>query len=67
MEYLLSKEGQELVGRTYLRIPSRKGVDSPYALDKLVRKEKLTPFPNKDALRTAPDSISTLAKLFGKR
>ena len=64
MEYLLSKEGQELVGRTYLRIPSRKGINSPYALDKLVRREKLTAFPNKEALRTAPDSIAKLAKLF---
>jgi iron(III) transport system substrate-binding protein len=67
IDYLLSKEGQKKVGSTYLRIPARTGTDSPYSLDKLVRKEKLTAFPNKDMMLSAPDSISSLATIFKQR
>ena len=67
IDFLLSKEGQTKVGSTYLRIPARKRIDSPYSLDKLVGNEKLTMFPNKEVLRSAGDSISTLARLFAKR
>ncbi len=66
MEFLLSKEGQKKVGSTYLRIPSRTGIEVPYSLDKLVHGEKLVPFPNAEMMPTAPDSISSLAKLFAK-
>ena len=65
-DYLLSKEGQKKVGSTYLRIPARTGTDASYSLDKFVRKEKLTVFPNPDMLPNAPDSISSLARLFGR-
>jgi iron(III) transport system substrate-binding protein len=64
MEFLMSKEGQKKIGSTYLRIPARTGTGSAYSLDKLVHKEKLTPFPNEEALSTAKDSISTLTKAF---
>ncbi len=64
IDYLLSKEGQEKIGSTYIRIPTRKGVRSPYTIDKLAPKEKLVGFPSEDMLRDAPDSIATLAKLF---
>jgi ABC-type Fe3+ transport system substrate-binding protein len=65
--FLLSKEGQKKVGSTYLRIPARTGTDAPYSLDKFVRKEKLTVFPNTDMLPSTADSISALARLFEKR
>jgi ABC-type Fe3+ transport system substrate-binding protein len=64
IDYLLSKEGQKKVGSTYLRIPARTGIDAPYSLEKMAPNEKLAPFPNEKMLRSAPDSISTLAKLF---
>jgi len=67
IDYLLSKEGQKKVGSTYLRIPARTGIDVPYSLDKLAPKEKLTSFPNEEMLRSAPDSISSLAKLFARK
>jgi iron(III) transport system substrate-binding protein len=65
--FLLSKEGQKMVGSTYLRIPARTGTGAPYSLDKLVRKEKLTTFPNQEMLVSAADSISSLARLFAKQ
>jgi len=64
IDYLLSKEGQKKVGSTYLRIPARTGIDVPYSLDKMAPNENLVPFPDEKMLRSAPDSISRLAKLF---
>jgi iron(III) transport system substrate-binding protein len=67
IDFLLSKEGQKKVGSTYLRIPARTGTNAPYSLDKFVRKEKLTVFPNPDMLPSTADSISSLARLFQRR
>ncbi len=66
IDFLISREGQKRVGSTYLRIPARSGTDAPYSLDKFVHKEKLTVFPNPDMLADVPDSISSLARLFGR-
>jgi ABC-type Fe3+ transport system substrate-binding protein len=66
IDFLLSKEGQKMVGSTYLRIPARTGTGAPYSLDKLVGKEKFKSFPGKDMLPTSADSISSLARLFAK-
>ena len=67
IDYLISEEGQKVVGNTYLRIPARTGTGALYSLDKFVGKERFTPFPNKDALSSAADSISTLARLFRQK
>lgn len=67
IDFLLSKEGQKKVGSTYLRIPARKGTGAPYSLEKFVRKEKPTVFPNQEVLSSAADSISSLARLFAKK
>lgn len=64
IDYLLSEEGQKKVGATYLRIPARTGISVPYSLDKLAPKERMVSFPGEKMLKTAPDSIATLAKLF---
>jgi len=67
VDFLLSKEGQKMVGSTYLRIPARMGTGAPYSLDKLVKNEKFTAFPSEEMLPSSADSISTLAKLFAKK
>jgi iron(III) transport system substrate-binding protein len=67
IDYLISAEGQKIVGNTYLRIPVRTGTGAPYSLDKFVKKEKFTTFPNKEALSNAANSISTLARLFRQK
>jgi iron(III) transport system substrate-binding protein len=66
VDFLLSKAGQKMVGSTYLRIPARTGTGAPYSFEKMVGKEKFTPFPNQKVLATSADSISTLARLFAK-
>jgi ABC-type Fe3+ transport system substrate-binding protein len=67
IDFLLSKEGQKMVGSTYLRIPARTGTGAPYSLEKLVGKEKFTSFPNEDVLANSADSVSLLARLFAKK
>ena len=67
IDFLLSEEGQKMVGSTYLRIPARTGTGAPYSLDKLVGKEKFSSFPGKEMLPNAPDSISSLARLFAQK
>ncbi|MDA4131583.1 MAG: ABC transporter substrate-binding protein, partial [Thaumarchaeota archaeon] len=66
VDFLLSREGQKLVGSTYLRIPVRTGTGAPYSFEKTVGKEKFTPFPNEKVLANSADSVSTLARLFAK-
>jgi iron(III) transport system substrate-binding protein len=67
IDYLLSKEGQKLVGSTYLRIPARMGTGAIYSLDKLVPKsEKFVGYPSEEMLPGAPDSIALLARLFSQ-
>lgn len=66
VDFLLSKQGQKMVGSTYLRIPARTGTGAPYSFEKMVGKEKFVSFPSEEMLRTSADSISSLAKLFAK-
>lgn len=66
VDFLLSKQGQKMVGSTYLRIPARTGTGAPYSFEKMVGKEKFVSFPSDEMLRTSADSISSLAKLFAK-
>lgn len=67
VDFLLSKQGQKMVGSTYLRIPARTGTGAPYSFEKMVGKEKFVSFPSDEMLRTSADSISSLAKLFAKK
>ncbi|HEV2390288.1 MAG TPA: extracellular solute-binding protein, partial [Nitrososphaerales archaeon] len=66
VDFLLSKQGQKMVGSTYQRIPARAGTGAHYAFEKVVGKEKFISFPGERMLPTSADSISTLAKLFAK-
>lgn len=67
VDFLLSKQGQKMVGSTYLRIPARTGTGAPYSFEKMVGKEKFVSFPSEEMLRTSAGSISSLAKLFAKK
>lgn len=65
VDFLLSTEGQKLVGSTYLRIPARTRTGAPYSLEKILpKREKMVGFPNRSMLRTAPDSISWMSRVF---
>jgi len=44
-DYVLSAEGQTLVGNIQVRIPARTGVDAKYTLDKLVPNANIKIFP----------------------
>jgi len=57
IDFLISSSGQKKIGSTYVRIPARPGIDAPYSIDKLVRKEKTVVFPNTLMLPSVLDSI----------
>ena len=44
-DYVLSAEGQTVIGNIQVRIPARSGVDAKYTLDKLVPNAKIRIFP----------------------
>jgi len=64
IDFLISSSGQKKIGSTYVRIPARPGIDAPYSIDKLVRKEKTVVFPNTLMLPSVLDSIKWFGKLF---
>ena len=64
IDFLISSSGQKKIGSTYVRIPARPGIDAPYSIDKLVRKEKTVVFPNTLMLPSVLDSIKLFGKLF---
>ncbi len=64
IDYLLSKEGQEKIGNTYVRIPARTGISCPYSLDKIAPGEKPMLFPNKSVMSGIDESLSFVTKLF---
>lgn len=64
IDFLISKEGQRKVGSTYVRIPARANVNAPYSLDKLLRGEKITAFPNENMLKSVTASVALLKKAF---
>jgi iron(III) transport system substrate-binding protein len=67
LEFLLSREGQKMVGSTYLRIPARPRVNAPYSLEKLAPKEKFTVYPNARMMKSVQRSIAMMAGLFGDK
>lgn len=68
IEFLLSGEGQRLIGSTYLRIPARPRTRAPYSLERVLPgRERLVGYPNEAMARTARDSLSLMARLFAHR
>jgi len=51
IDFMLSVEGQKVVGNTEVRIAARPGVDAKYTVDKTLPGIKLILFPNDDALK----------------
>lgn len=67
IEFLLSEEGQRLIGSTYLRIPARPGSSAPYSLERVLPTgERPVRYPNAAMARTARDSLSLMARLFAR-
>lgn len=65
VDYLLSREGQEKIGSTHVRIPARTGIDCPYSLNKIVSDETPTLFPRKELMSDVDQTLPFLTRLFG--
>ena len=66
VDFILSEEGQELVGNTEVRIAARSGVDTKYTLEKLLGDEDLTLFPSSDAFANSDSFADEFTALFTK-
>ncbi len=64
VDFILSEEGQTLVGNTEVRIAARTGIDAKYTIDKLLPDEELFLFPNDDALVNADSYAEQFTILF---
>ena len=64
VDFLLSTEGQTKIGSTYVRIPARPGVKAPYALNRIVPKEKPILFPNKSVMSELDENLAFVTKSF---
>ncbi len=49
INFLLSKEGQEIIGGTYVRIPARRDLDSTYSMDGFAPEEETVFFPTAES------------------
>ncbi|MBI2125874.1 MAG: extracellular solute-binding protein [Thaumarchaeota archaeon] len=66
IDFLLSAEGQALIGNTYVRIPARPDVDSPYALNRIVPNEQPILFPNASVTSEIHETLPFVTKLFAQ-
>jgi len=66
VDFILSEEGQELIGNTEVRIAARTGIDAKYTIDKLLGDEKLTLFPSDDAFINGDSYTQKYTTLFKK-
>lgn len=64
VDFILSEEGQELIGNTEVRIAARSGVDTKYTLEKLLGDEELILFPSDDAFTNGDSYAEEFTALF---
>ncbi|MFQ6134361.1 MAG: ABC transporter substrate-binding protein [Nitrososphaerales archaeon] len=65
VDFILSEEGQKLVGNTEVRIAARPGVDAKYTIDNLLPGEDLVLFPSDDAYINVDSYKEQFTNLFG--
>jgi len=64
IDFILSEEGQELVGNTEVRIAARSNIDTKYTLDKVLPDEDLVLFPNDDAYENVESYTEQFTNLY---
>lgn len=64
VDFILSEEGQKLIGDTEVRIAARTGINAKYTLDKLLGDEELILFPNDDAFTNGDRYTTEFTALF---
>lgn len=64
IDFIISKEGQNLIGNNYLRIPASLNSNSKFSLSKLLPNEQYSIFPSKEVLDTTNHDRILFQKLF---
>ena len=64
VDYILSKEGQNMIGNNYIRVPAYVESDSKYSLSTLLPDEKYSIFPSPDVIATTSQDRKLFQNLF---
>jgi len=64
MDYILSKEGQNMIGNNYIRVPAYVESNSKYSLSTLLPDEKYSIFPSPDVIATTSQDRKLFQNLF---
>ena len=64
IDYILSKDGQNMIGNNYIRVPAYIQSDSKYSLSKLLPDEKYSIFPSFDVITKTNQDRQLFQNLF---
>ena len=64
IDYILSKDGQNMIGNNYIRVPAYIDSNSQYSLSKLLPNEKYSIFPSSDVILNTNKDRKLFQKLF---
>jgi len=64
VKFLLSDEGQEMIGNSYVRVPGNENINAKYSISNILPKEDITYFPDKDAYPRTQSDLNLLRDLF---
>ena len=64
VQFLLSDEGQEMIGNSYVRIPGNENINAKYSISNLLPNEEIVHFPDTDAYPRTQSDLNLLCDLF---
>jgi len=64
VQFLLSDEGQAMIGNSYVRIPGNENITAKYSISNLLPHEEIVYFPDTDAYPRTQSDLNLLRDLF---
>lgn len=64
IDYILSKEGQNMIGNNYIRVPAYIESDSKYSISNILPNEKYSIFPSLDVINNTDNDRQLFQNLF---
>ncbi|MFB3043588.1 MAG: ABC transporter substrate-binding protein [Nitrososphaerales archaeon] len=58
IDFILSREGQQMIGNSYIRIPAGRDIDARYSIEKLIPNEKIVIFPSREANKSLEEDTA---------
>ncbi len=64
VDFILSREGQQMIGNSYIRIPAGRDIDARYSIEKLIPNERIVIFPDKEAIKSLEEDTAYFRNRF---